>query len=243
MLPKTSTELAARNREFYDRLWSRTYVTRPERFNTWPLVASLLPAAARRLEVGPGLRPRLPIAGTHFLDASPPAVARLNARGGFAQAGEIAALPFADSAFDLVLACDVLEHVADDRPAFRELLRVLRPGGILIFSVPLHAAHWTVFDDYVGHARRYGPAELRELIDGHGLAVERSAVFGMQANHPGVLRFTVRGLTKFPLASIRGYNWLFLPLGFLFQKPLRLADGLIELAGVHEILLVCRRAA
>ena len=48
---------------------------------------------------------------------------------------------------------------------------------------------------------------------------------------------------KFPAASIRGYNWFFLPLGFLLQKPLRLAEGLIDLAGVHEILLVCRRGA
>jgi SAM-dependent methyltransferase len=236
-----TADLAARNSAFYDRLWSRTYLTRPERFNTWPLVASLLPDAPRRLEVGPGLRPRLPIAGTHFLDASPPAAARLNARGGLARVGAINALPYPDGAFDLVLACDVIEHVEDDEGVFRELARVLRPDGVLIFSVPLHAAHWTVFDDYVGHARRYAPAALLALVARHGLTVSRSAVFGMQANSPRVLRFSVLGLTRFPLASIRGYNWLFLPLGLLLQKRLPLADGLIDLAGVHEVLLVCRR--
>jgi SAM-dependent methyltransferase len=243
MLPLDSADLAARNRRFYDDLWSKTYLTRPERFNTWPLVARLLPQAAERLEVGPGLRPRLPIAGTHFVDLSAPAVARLNRRGGLARSCEISALPFADAAFDLVLACDVIEHVADDRGAFRELTRVLRPGGVLIFSVPLHPAHWTVFDDYVGHARRYAPGKLRDLIAGHGLTVKQSAVFGMQANNPRVLRFTVRGMTKFPTAAIRAYNWLFLPLGFLLQQRLKLADGLIDLAGVHEVLLVCRRRA
>ena len=243
MPPEKSTDVAARNRVFYDDLWARTYLTRPESFNTWPLISGLLPQAADRLEVGPGLRPRLPVAGTHFVDLSPPAVARLNRGGGLAQSGEISALPFGDAAFDLVLACDVLEHVADDRRAFRELNRVLRPGGVLIFSVPLHPAHWTVFDDYVGHARRYAPGELRELLAAHGLAVERSAIFGMQANNPRVLRFTVRGLTRFPAAAIRAYNWLFLPLGFLLQQRLKLADGLIDLAGVHEILLVCRRPA
>ena len=234
-------DLAARNSAFYNRLWARTYLTRPERFNTWPLVASLLPAAGARLEVGPGLRPRLPIAGTHFLDASPPAVARLNARGGLARPGEITALPYPDGAFDLLLACDVIEHVADDRRVFAELTRVLRPGGVFVFSVPLHATHWTVFDEYVGHARRYAPAALQELIAGHALAVEQSAVFGMQANNPRLLRFTVRGMTKFPAASIRGYNWLFLPLGFLLQQRLALIPGLLDLAGVHEVLLVCRR--
>jgi SAM-dependent methyltransferase len=236
-------DLAARNSAFYNRLWARTYLTRPERFNTWPLVASLLSGAPRRLEVGAGLRPRLPIAGTHFVDISPPALARLEAGGGIARPGEITALPCADGAFDLVLACDVIEHVEDDRRAFAELTRVLRPGGVLIFSVPLHSDHWTVFDDYVGHARRYAPAELLARLAGHGLAVEQSAVFGMQANNPRVLRFTVMGLNKFPVAAIRGYNWFFLPLGFLLQKRLLLAQGLIDLAGVHEVLLVCRRPA
>jgi SAM-dependent methyltransferase len=243
MPPQKSADLAARNRVFYDDLWSKTYLTRPERFNTWPLVSELVPQAPMRLEVGPGLRPRLPVAGTHFADLSPPAVERLRARGGLAQSCEISALPYGDATFDLVLACDVIEHVADDLGVFRELTRVLKPAGVLIFSVPLHAAHWTVFDDYVGHARRYEPGPLLELLAGHGLAVERSAVFGMQANSPRVLRFTVRGMIKFPTASIRGYNWFFLPLGFLLQKPLQLAEGLIDLADVHEILLVCRRRA
>ncbi len=238
-----STDVTTRNRVFYDDLWSKTYLTRPESFNTWPLISRLLPQAAERLEVGPGLRPRLPIAGTQFVDISPPAVARLNRRGGVAQSGEISALPFGDAAFDLVLACDVLEHAADDQGAFRELVRVLRPGGVLIFSVPLHPAQWTVFDDHVGHARRYAPAELQEMLAARGLSVEQSAVFGMQPNNPRVLRFTVRGLTRFPTAAIRAYNWFFLPLGFVLQQRLKLADGLIDLAGIHEVLLVCRRRA
>jgi len=236
-----STELSARNRKFYDTLWSRTYLTRPESFNTWPLIYALLPAAGRRLEVGPGLRPRLPVRGTNFLDTSPPAVKRLNDRGGSARSGEITAIPFDDGFFDLVIACDVIEHVEDDRRVFAELSRVLKPDGILIFSVPLHPEHWTVFDACVGHARRYRPAELLALIADHGLTIEKSAVFGMQPNNPHVLRYTVRALTEFLPAAIRWYNWLFLPLGLLFQKRLRLTAGLIDLTDVHEVLLVCRR--
>ena len=41
-----------------------------------------------------------------------------------------------DSSFDVIIACDVLEHVPDDRAAMRELYRILRPGGIAILSVP-----------------------------------------------------------------------------------------------------------
>jgi hypothetical protein len=61
------------NRSFYDGLWSGARLVAPERFNTWPLVRSLLAPQQRRLEVAPGLRPRLPLAGTHFVDISAPA--------------------------------------------------------------------------------------------------------------------------------------------------------------------------
>jgi SAM-dependent methyltransferase len=237
----TSNTLVARNSRFYEAFWSRTYLSRPERFNTWPLISALLPAAPRRLEIGPGLRPRLPVAGTLFLDLSPQVIERLKARGGIAQTGEITALPFNDGLFDLVAAFDVIEHVDDDRRVFAELTRVLKPGGRLIFSVPLHPAYWTIFDDYVGHARRYEPSALQELIATHGLAVEQSASFGMQSNNPRLLRYAVQGLIRHPVAAARCYNWLFFPLGLLFQKRLALADGLMDLNGIHEVLLVCRR--
>ncbi len=235
------SDLVAKNSEFYNALWAKTYLTSPKRFNTWQLISALLPSAAMRLEVGPGLRPRLPVGGTHFLDLSAPAVTRLQAGGGLARIGQLTELPFADGSFDLVVACDVIEHVEDDSRAFAELSRVLKEGGRLIFSVPLHPARWTEFDAVVGHARRYVPAELLGTITENGLVVEKSAVFGMQSNNPRLLRFAVKGLTEHRSAAIRWYNWLFLPVGMLLQQRLKLTDGLIDLAGVHEVLLVCRR--
>lgn len=41
-----------------------------------------------------------------------------------------------DQSFDVVIACDVLEHVPDDLAAMREIHRVLRPGGTAILTVP-----------------------------------------------------------------------------------------------------------
>ena len=49
-------------------------------------------------------------------------------------AASLAALPFDDASFDLVAATDVVEHVADDVGALRELLRVTRPGGHLVIE-------------------------------------------------------------------------------------------------------------
>ncbi len=235
-------DLLAINHAFYEALWADTYAVKPERFNTWPLVADLLPQASERLEVGPGLRPRLPVAGTHFLDLSETAAARLNELGGRAAVGELSALPFADARFDLVAAFDVIEHVEDDRRVFGELGRVLKPGGVLLCSVPLHAAHWTSFDACVGHARRYEPEVLGALLAENGLVVERSAVFGMQPNNPRLLDYGVRVLMERRDRAMRWYNRVFMPLGLFFQKRLKFVPGLMDTRGVHEVALVCRRA-
>jgi SAM-dependent methyltransferase len=40
------------------------------------------------------------------------------------------------NSYDVVVACDVLEHVADDRRAVREIHRILRPQGYAILTVP-----------------------------------------------------------------------------------------------------------
>jgi O-antigen biosynthesis protein len=45
-------------------------------------------------------------------------------------------LTFADSSFDIVITSDVMEHVRLDDDAYREIGRVLKPGGFYIFTVP-----------------------------------------------------------------------------------------------------------
>lgn len=52
--------------------------------------------------------------------------------------GDVCALPFPDASFDIVVANHVLEHVADDQVAMRELRRVLKPGGQAILQTPIH---------------------------------------------------------------------------------------------------------
>ena len=231
----------AANRRFYDGLWSASFLVRPQRFNTWPLLSPLAASAPARLEIGPGLRPRLPIAGTSFVDISRPAISRLKALGGLATLGEITALPFPDRTFDLLCAFDIIEHVEDDRQVFRELSRVARDDATIIFSVPLHPARWTAFDDLVGHVRRYDRDDLLAILEEQSLVVEQSAGFGMQPRSGWLLDFAVWGLTHRPVQAMRWYNRIFLPLGLRLQKPLAWAPGLLDVAEVDEILLVCRR--
>ncbi|MCP9817464.1 methyltransferase domain-containing protein [Synechococcus sp. GreenBA-s] len=50
---------------------------------------------------------------------------------------DLCALSFGDASFDLVLCNELFEHVQDLELAFREIARVLRPGGRLVATCPL----------------------------------------------------------------------------------------------------------
>jgi len=229
------------NRRFYDALWADTYLIRPERFNTWPLVLELSAAGSRRLEIGPGLRPRLPISGTCFVEISRAALSRLVEHDGIAAQASAEALPFHDAVFDLVMAMDIIEHVDNDEAVFRELARVMRPGGALVISSTLHPESWTSFDDVVGHLRRYQPQELLARLAHHGLTLERSAIYGMQPRSRLLSRMGAWWLTRRREQAMRWYNRVFLPMGLLFDKRLRLVPGMIDATRVDEVLLVCRK--
>jgi SAM-dependent methyltransferase len=237
----TGHELLDRNRSYYDMLWSGARLIEPQRFNTWPLVQSMLPSAASRLEVAPGLRPRLPLEGTQFLDISAPAAAKLRGRGAMVAIGKVTRLPFADCSFDLVCALDIIEHVDDDDGALSEVARTTRPGGAVLMSIPLHPALWTSFDDFVGHKRRYEPSQLLSKLARHGLTVERSAVFGMQPRSSFLVDLGMWWLLHHRERAMWWYNRVIMQLGLLLQKRLRLESGMMATDGIDEVLLVCRK--
>ncbi|HET9060861.1 MAG TPA: class I SAM-dependent methyltransferase [Acidimicrobiales bacterium] len=90
--------------------------------------------------------------------------------------GDGRTLPFADEAFDCVVASEVLEHVPDDERVVAELARVLRPGGVMAVTVPRwgpEKLNWALSDQYHnvpgGHIRIYRRSGLVGLLRGQGL--------------------------------------------------------------------------
>jgi SAM-dependent methyltransferase len=229
------------NRQFYDPLWKDARLIEPQRFNTWPLVSALISGDQLRLEVAPGLRPRLPLEETRFVDMSGPAVEKLRARGADAMVGLASALPFPDEAFGLVCAFDIVEHVDDDDDVLSELSRVSAPNAALLLSVPLHPEHWSPFDDFVGHRRRYEPRGLLARLAEHGFSVEKSAVYGMRPKSSRLVDVGMWFLVHRRERAMWWYNRVFMPLSVRFQKKLEFSDGLIDDANVDEALLVCRK--
>jgi SAM-dependent methyltransferase len=107
------------------------------------------------------------------VDLSPEALAFCRQRGVAAARASVLALPFADRSFDLVTSFDVLYHrwIADDRAAVAELVRVLRPGGLLLVRVPALKALWGAHDEAVLSRHRYTKAEVDALLRASGLEV------------------------------------------------------------------------
>jgi SAM-dependent methyltransferase len=83
-----------------------------------------------------------------------------------------------DGKFDLLFAFEVLEHIADDAAALGDWLRLLRPGGRVLLSVPAHAKRWTATDIWAGHLRRYDRADFVKLAESVGVRVERCDNYG-----------------------------------------------------------------
>jgi len=90
---------------------------------------------------------------------------------------DVARLPFRDGAFDAVICSEVLEHVPDSHKAVRELVRVLKPGGELVVSVPRYLPEWICWalseayhSEPGGHIRIYRRRELQTLLEAAGVA-------------------------------------------------------------------------
>ena len=84
----------------------------------------------------------------------------------------IDALPYPDASFDLITCTEVIEHVEHYRRTFREIFRILKPGGILIVTTPnvlnlRSRIRYLLF----GFFSLFGPLHLREsqryLTGGH----------------------------------------------------------------------------
>jgi SAM-dependent methyltransferase len=71
--------------------------------------------------------------------------------------------------FDLITALDVIEHIDDDRGAVSCMVAMLRPGGLLVVTVPAFELLWDEHDEINDHRRRYTAAQLRRTLGGQGL--------------------------------------------------------------------------
>jgi len=110
-------------------------------------------------------------------DNDPYCVDQLQKR--YAEDADVEVLPLALPAkveirqkVDTVVMMNVLEHIAEDAQALRDLAAVVEPGGRIVIWVPGYMQLYGDFDRKVGHVTRYTPKTLGATIAAAGLEAE-----------------------------------------------------------------------
>jgi SAM-dependent methyltransferase len=191
----------------------------------------LPPGSPRILDTGCGTGNNLTHLGRRGravgVDLSDEALRFCRTRGVPVARAEAARLPFPDGTFDCVTSFDVLYHrwVEDDRAALAELVRVLRPGGLLLVRVPALKILWGAHDEAVHSRHRYTRAEVVSLLEGAGLSVLR-ATYGNTFLFPVILvRRTLDRLTGREGSDV---SFLPTPLEWTFRNLLLLEARLLR---------------
>jgi ubiquinone/menaquinone biosynthesis C-methylase UbiE len=130
-------------------------------------IAKHVPDAGLILDIGSGTAPVSPdLKRTVVADVSEDAMKNVQCES--KTVTSITGMSFDAASFDCILCSEVLEHIADDAKAVSELRRVLKPGGVLVVTVPFQKRYWAEDDEFVGHVRRYDPGELEQKLQSGG---------------------------------------------------------------------------
>ena len=71
--------------------------------------------------------------------------------------------------FDVITALDVVEHIEDDGAAVARMVGMLKPGGLVVITVPAFELLWDHHDEINLHYRRYTAPGLKRTLAGHGV--------------------------------------------------------------------------
>ena len=74
-------------------------------------------------------------------------------------------LPYQDNFFDVVISCDVFEHIDNHTKAASEVYRVLKADGALVFTVPAFQFLFSSHDVALQHFRRYNKKGIQSLLN------------------------------------------------------------------------------
>jgi len=163
-----------------DPAWLERYLSSARREFYYEVIGMLPVQSVRLLDFGcgPGYFLRLLIdskpsrASTHFVGIDISGAAAKVASQVCPEAsiihGSMYQVPLAKNSEDVIVCTEVLEHLLEPRRALDEMMRVLRPGGHVLVSVPDGD-----IDEWEGHNNFWGEAAFREFLRPYQFALER----------------------------------------------------------------------
>jgi len=145
--------------------------------------------------------------------------------------GDLAALPFGDRTFDLIICKHVLEHLEQPPAAVRELARILRPSGRIVILTPNRLHYVPLLASLLPHPFQ------RIVARGRGVALHEVHVTRYRANTPRRLRrlageagLRMAELHLFETAPVYlSFNPLAFALGAAYEKVVNRVPALASL--------------
>ena len=209
---------------YYERYWSESGLHPQRKSNPGltSLIAARIPLGSKLLDVGCGnasiCGQCLPHGYDYLgVDVSENAVSEARAAGINARKiDDASSLPFPDGTFDAALCLEVFEHLFLPEVAATEILRVLKPGGVLIVTVPntaywrrrveLLLGYWNPFGDELSrkqpwrdpHIRFFTRPSLHRMLASAGFS--RVSTGGHSTEYAGLFA-GARGLRKLYFAA------------------------------------------
>src|SRR5262245_19921805 len=109
--------------------------------------------------------------------------------------GKLETALISPGSFDAVLALDVLEHLDNDAVGLYQAAQMVKPGGLLLITVPAMPSLWGGQDVISHHRRRYTKATLLRTYERAGLPSPRASYFNTLLFPPvAAVRWTRRAL-------------------------------------------------
>ncbi len=140
------------------------------------------------------------------------------------------------SFFSTIFAINVLEHIENDRQAFKHIHNMLKKNGKLVLLVPAKKIAFTKLDRELGHFRRYEKNELIEKLTETGYKVEKIFFF----NIVGLISWYFRDKVKRENIHLKPYHIA------LFDKVvplLRAIESKITMPIGISLIVVARKVA
>ena len=124
----------------------------------------------RALDIGTGTGSTLEVlrkfGPSYGVDFSTVAIHMLRQRGlnSIVQTDAEESIPFKNNTFSMVTCLDVLEHLENDSGLIEEMVRVCKPGGLILITVPALRLLWSKHDEALHHKRRYTKKQLLNQV-------------------------------------------------------------------------------
>lgn len=145
-------------------------------------------------------------------------------------------LPYKSESFDAVVSFDVWEHLLNPQKAFRDVKKVLKPGGTLHFFMPTEGNKWCIYKylpsfiygfkkEYTGHIHPYTSDQMVKMVTEAGYKVTK-------VHNSSYYIYQIVDSIYFFGVKLKGRNVGFSVEGYLTKRQYSLTDWILYLAKI-----------